>query len=172
MIRLFLLRHAKSSWAQVGQRDHDRPLNERGWAAAWAVGRHLADSGLRPDHVLCSTAERTRQTWERLATAFAEAPTIDFLDELYDDGPAAYVDAMREFGRSGGSLMLIGHNPSVEMAAFSLTRAADRDGNWHFPTAALAVIDFPVDDWADIEVGSGELWQFVRPRDLGVPGED
>ena len=59
-----------------------------------------------------------------------------------------------------------------EMAAFSLTRAADRDGNWHFPTAALAVIDFPVDDWDDIEVGSGELWQFVRPRDLGVPGED
>ncbi|MBM3347761.1 MAG: histidine phosphatase family protein, partial [Betaproteobacteria bacterium] len=64
---LLLLRHAKSSWAEVGQADHERPLNPRGRKAATLIGQVLRGQGLIPDLVLLSTAGRTVETWERLA---------------------------------------------------------------------------------------------------------
>ena len=60
--QLLLLRHAKSSWRQADLEDHQRPLNKRGLAAAKRMGLYLAEAGLRPDRVLCSTALRTRET--------------------------------------------------------------------------------------------------------------
>jgi hypothetical protein len=65
MRRLYLLRHAKSSWEDVGLADHDRPLAPRGRRAAKAIGRHLRDSGIEPELVLCSSARRAQETLER-----------------------------------------------------------------------------------------------------------
>jgi phosphohistidine phosphatase len=62
--RLYLLRHAKSSWKEAGLADHDRPLARRGRRAAKAIGRHLREQRVEPELVLCSTARRTRETLE------------------------------------------------------------------------------------------------------------
>ncbi len=64
--RLILMRHAKSSWANVSQADFDRPLNERGRQAAPLMGRWLDEQGLIPDLILCSTARRTQETCDLL----------------------------------------------------------------------------------------------------------
>src|ERR671921_212111 len=60
---LVLVRHAKSSW-DLDVDDHERPLSGRGRRDAVAIGQELAKRGIRPDLVLCSTAVRTRETWE------------------------------------------------------------------------------------------------------------
>ena len=56
---LILLRHAN---AESGAADHDRDLTSDGWKDARAAGAWLHTHDLGADEVLCSTAERTRQT--------------------------------------------------------------------------------------------------------------
>src|SRR4029450_9095326 len=66
-MRLMLLRHARSEKAEAGMRDHARRLNARGKSDAPVIGAFMAHHALIPDLVLVSTAERTPQTWERVA---------------------------------------------------------------------------------------------------------
>ncbi len=65
MIRLALVRHAKSDWGSPALDDHDRPLNRRGLRDAPAMAARLADSGFVPEVILSSTALRARGDWVR-----------------------------------------------------------------------------------------------------------
>src|SRR5947207_9952859 len=73
MLRLMLLRHAKSDRGLPGASDHDRPLNPRGLEAAPKVGVYMAEHGLAPDLALASTAARARQTLDLALAAFHKA---------------------------------------------------------------------------------------------------
>ena len=81
MKRLLLLRHAKSSWHDPALTDFERPLNRRGRAAARAIGDYLVRNDLLPDLVLCSAAQRTRETLafiqDRLADECADTCNLD-----------------------------------------------------------------------------------------------
>ena len=85
MLNLAVLRHAKSSWAEAGQADFDRPLAPRGLAAAPVMGRHMLEIGLRPGLVLCSPAARTRETAALALAAFgADQPRLLFDKLIYE----------------------------------------------------------------------------------------
>lgn len=81
--RLFLLRHAKSSWNDSGLDDFDRPLNKRGREAAPAMGKVMAEEGWEPDYVFCSSAKRTQQTLDRVLAKLDGDPEIIVADDLY-----------------------------------------------------------------------------------------
>ena len=81
-MRLILLRHAKSEKAEPGMSDHPRRLNARGKNDAAVIGAYMARHGLVADLALVSTAERTRQTWERVAAALAKQPRVVYEDRL------------------------------------------------------------------------------------------
>jgi phosphohistidine phosphatase len=149
-VTLYLLRHAKSSWDEPGLADHDRPLAPRGRRAAKAMGRYLREQGIEPEVILCSSATRARQTLERLGLSGARIEP-----GLY----AADAATLRGFIPEGDSAMLIGHNPGLHDLALSLARSGPRLDELaaKFPTGALATI----------ELDTGELIDFVRPRDLG-----
>ena len=87
MKRLILTRHAKSSWDDPMTPDHDRPLNERGKAAAADLGQWLASRGHVPDEVLCSDALRTRTTFSGIAPALPGTPVLELKPALYHAGP-------------------------------------------------------------------------------------
>lgn len=170
MRRLMLLRHAKSDRSQNGQRDHDRDLAARGRAAAPQIGAYLAERALVPDCVLVSTARRTRETWKLVAAALPGTPKARFDERIYEADPADILDAIRETPASCQCLLVIGHNPGLQELALLLAK----DGNQNdldslaekFPTAGLAVIDVPVDDWADLRSHTGRLDSFITPRTL------
>ena len=86
MLRLFLFRHAKSSWTDPDVDDHDRPLNPRGRKAAPLIGRFMRARKLVPDLVLCSPARRARETWKLAAEELGVAPRLLMEDALYDFG--------------------------------------------------------------------------------------
>ena len=65
---LAVLRHAKAV-QDPGLDDKDRALTKRGLRDATAAGGRLREAQLIPDLVLCSTALRTRQTWEQVRAA-------------------------------------------------------------------------------------------------------
>ncbi|MBS9475685.1 SixA phosphatase family protein [Ancylobacter radicis] len=168
MLRLFLLRHAKSAWPE-GVPDRDRPLAPRGERGAAAIGAYMAENHLVPAHALVSPARRTLETWD---IATRDWPTHEppvFEEGIYEASADGLMEIIRaQNGRS--PLMLVGHNPGMEeLAARLLKRAHRLKVLPKYPTGALAVIDLPSDDWARLAAGEGELERFVTPRALGVP---
>ncbi len=171
MLSLMLLRHAKSSWADTGQADLDRPLNERGKRSAVAVGRYMASNGLVPQLVLCSPARRTRETWSLVAGELATIPEILMAAEIYDFGDGkALIECLRHKAGTAQSVLLVGHNPSIgELAKTLIGTGSDKLRERleeKYPTAALAVISFDLDNWGALATDSGTLLRFVRPRDI------
>lgn len=176
MPRLMLLRHAKSSWDAAGVKDFDRPLNARGRHAAPLMGRHMAAHALLPDRIVCSTARRTRETLAGLLSHFDRDLDVRLTRALYESGSADYLDVIRAFGATARQLLVIGHNPAMQEVAVDLVGA----GNpaligaiaADYPTAALAVIDFPEKTWAEIQPRGGRIVAFFRPRELAVVDAD
>ncbi len=170
MRRLFLLRHGKSSWDDPSLDDFDRPLADRGRAAAQAMGSHMAASGWVPDLVLCSAAARARGTYEHLQAAHGATLPVLFEPSLYEATSKALLRRLQAADDAAASLLLIGHNPAVERLAGSLADDGDAEARRlmaaKFPTAALAVFRCEVPSWGALQKRSGLLEAFVRPRDL------
>jgi phosphohistidine phosphatase len=165
MRRLILMRHAKSSWADPGQADHDRPLNGRGRRAAAEVGAWLAARGLVPGAALVSSAARTRETWARLGPAFAEVPVAPRPD-LYHASPEAMLRALRG-ATEIETVAMVGHQPGIGVFAARLLAAPPADAAFaKYPTAATAVIEFDADGWAAVDWGAGRLAAFITPAAL------
>jgi phosphohistidine phosphatase len=169
--RLYLLRHAKSSWKDKGLADHDRPLARRGRRAAKAIGRHIREQGIDPELVLCSTARRARETLEGIEPALGRGG-VRVESELYGAPPSALLARLKEIPAAVRSVMVIGHNPGLEELALLLARrgACLRELEAKFPTGALATLAFRSPDWTSLDRGTAELIEFIRPRDLDTPG--
>jgi phosphohistidine phosphatase len=168
MRRVYLLRHAKSSWKDSSLADRDRPLAGRGRRAAAAIADHLEAEGIRPDLVLCSPARRTRETLERVETALGDRVEVRFEEALYGASEVELLARLRALPPEVSSVMLIGHNPGLEDLALALASTGDGLARMRekYPTGALATIDLPADEWDAIEADTGELVAYVRPRDL------
>jgi phosphohistidine phosphatase len=174
---LVLFRHAKSAWPDVP--DHERPLANRGIRAAPVMGRWLRDAGLVPDLVLCSTARRARETWQFAQTGLAATPPVSFEHRIYGEDATGLLALIREVPPATGTVLLIGHNPSIEDLALmlaSLPGAAEPGSGAaspgdlermraKFPTAAIAVLQ-PAGTWHALAKGRARLTAFVTPRDL------
>jgi phosphohistidine phosphatase len=166
--RLILLRHAKSDWPDVP--DHDRPLAKRGRKDAPVVGRWLHDHGYLPDVVVCSTARRTRQTWELVAPELDGSPSVHFEPRAYAASAQTLLYLARELPDRCRAALLIGHNPGIEDLANSLATppgegAAPRSPGLRFPTAGVAVFEF-TSDWASLAPGQARLLDSTTPADL------
>ncbi len=170
MKRLILLRHAKSSWDHPGLDDAERPLAPRGRRAAPVVARYLEDQIGLPDQVLCSPAVRARQTWELVAAEWKQDVPTETERAIYMAAPSSLLRLAQQRFDSEASIMLVGHNPGMEELAGRLTQPGDSDAHRRlrekYPTAGLAVIEFDVAQWSDLEWGTGRLVDFVRPKDL------
>ena len=162
--RLILLRHAKSDWPDVP--DQDRPLAKRGKRDAPVIGRWLHDHGYLPDAVICSAARRTQQTWELVARELGGSPSVTFEPRAYAASALTLLNLVRELPAASRTAMLVGHNPGVAELATSLARPPDHDdAPIRFPTAAVAVLDFP-GAWADLAPGGARHFDHTTPADL------
>jgi phosphohistidine phosphatase len=166
--RLLLLRHGKSDWANPDQPDNERPLNDRGQRAAALMGAYLRQRGLAPDLILSSAAVRTRETAQLVLAALQAPVPLEFRQELYLADPKTIVDVVRGTPDEVATLLVIGHNPGMQLAALKLS-AGDPAGRRDeiedkFPTAALAVIEFDVASWSKAK--AGDLIAFDSPKAL------
>jgi len=169
MLRLYILRHAKAGWAAPGKTDFDRSLNERGVADIALVGAEMAASGLTPQKILCSPSSRTRETLRGMLEATKGSPVIEYPDSLYSGTPEDYLEAI-SLEDDVQSLMIIGHNPTCAILAYSLCRDGEPSAmqvlRERYPTGALAVIDIDAESWADLREGCGYLNMFIYPKAL------
>ncbi|MDQ3754011.1 MAG: histidine phosphatase family protein [Acidobacteriota bacterium] len=161
MKTLFLMRHAKSSWDLPQQKDFDRPLNERGQRAAPLMGRYLRRQKLRPDLILCSPAERARQTAELFIAAAHLTTELRFDERIYDASADNLLQVFAQIDNEASAVLVIGHNPGMEELILRLTGHIQR-----MPTAALALIELNIERWADARAMSGQLVWLKRPKEL------
>jgi phosphohistidine phosphatase len=169
---LHLLRHAKAVEDNLNGTDHARPLAKRGIAAAKALAQHLEDGGFAVDRVFCSTAKRTRETYELVAPALKGA-SIAYRDRLYLVAGGDLLDFIHGLPDMAESVMLIGHNPTFHNIALALAKNAARGHadelatlKEKFPTGALCSLNFDIAHWRQVKAGNGTLTAFIRPRDL------
>ena len=165
MKRLILTRHAKSSWDDPLMNDHDRPLNERGKAAAADLGQWLASRGYVPGEVLCSDAVRTRATFGGIAPALPAGPMLELKPALYHAGPDVMLAVLRH--ARADTVMMIGHNPGIGDFAARLVAHAPVNADFaRYPTGATLVVDFDIADWGQVAFGTGVTVDFIVPREI------
>ncbi|MGK4580442.1 SixA phosphatase family protein [Kitasatospora sp. HPMI-4] len=168
--RIIVLRHAKADWPNQVD-DHERPLADRGHTQAKEAGEWLADSGINPDYVLCSSSLRTRETWKLAVHGLPKRPRKTVYEErLYEASPGEIIAVLQDTPDEYSDLLLVGHNPGL----LGLTQvlagdegdpdALNRLRLGGFPTAAVAVLSF-TGSWKDVEPGVAKLDTFHSPQD-------
>ncbi|MDJ0974375.1 MAG: histidine phosphatase family protein [Planctomycetota bacterium] len=164
MKTLLVLRHAKSSWKQPELADHDRPLNKRGKRSAPLMGALLDEQGIVPDLIVSSTARRALDTARSVAEAAGYEGDIEARRELYHAEPQDYLEALADVTDAFDRVMVVGHNPGMEMLVSHLAGHYER-----FPTAALAHLVLAIDAWHEapgVTPAAARLEGLWRPRDL------
>jgi phosphohistidine phosphatase len=169
--RLILLRHAKSDWPDVP--DRDRPLAKRGRRDAPRIGRWLHEHGYQPDVVVVSAAARTRQTWDLVAPELGGSPAVRFEPRAYAASALTLLYLAQELPERYRTALLIAHNPGLSELAASLAAPAEgvtATSNGarpaiSLPTAAVAVFEFP-GDWPALTPGHARLISLTIPADL------
>ncbi|MGA2928238.1 MAG: histidine phosphatase family protein [Solirubrobacteraceae bacterium] len=167
--KLYVLRHAKSSWDDPGQHDRERPLAPRGRRAVKLIATHMRESGISPEQVLCSPARRTLETLEGVAPG-GEA-LIE--PELYEASATEIIERLWRVPDHVGSVMVVGHNPAMQTLVLRLvdangprTSSADlADVRRKFPTGALATLSFEC-EWRELARGRAQLVSYARPKAL------
>lgn len=169
MKRLWLLRHAKSSWDEPGLPDRLRPLAPRGRKATKRLTRYFAANPIAPELVLCSPAIRATQTWEGVKRGLPAETRVEVDDAIYGADADDLLERLRHVPAELDSVLVIGHNPGLGDLAQQLAGAGDPAMRnrlaTRFPTAALAGLRLPA-EWRKLRWGKATLDIYVEPRDL------
>jgi phosphohistidine phosphatase len=167
MKTLYLCRHAKSSWADAGMDDFDRPLNERGQRNAPFMAKMFKERGEPVDLIVSSPANRA------ITTARSFATTLGLSGDRFWEERAIYLAERGTLAHLVNGLpghadrvMLFGHNPGFTDVVNHLSDA----GIANLPTCGIVRIDFAVNEWQHIIKGSGTLVWFDHPK--RHPGQD
>lgn len=168
--QLLIMRHAKSSWANINATDRERTLNRRGLRDAPRMGQFVAEQAHVPDLVFCSTATRAHQTADLFIENCSgiESAQLHLVDEFYHAGPTTYLNQLASLGdgqivdKKIETAMVIGHNPGMEELVLGLS------GNYaRMPTAAIAIFRLEIESWSEIKNSEiAELIDVWRPKEI------
>ena len=169
MHTVYLLRHAKSSWSDPTLPDQDRPLARRGRRDAKRVAEHVVRLGIKPELVLCSASERTRETLELVRPAFGATSQVRLEAGLYAASADTLLERLRAVPEQVASVMLIGHNPGLHELAVALASTGTELERLKakFPTGALATLTLPKAPWGRLSPADAVLAAYVVPKQHG-----
>ena len=161
MKKLYLIRHAKSSWKNPALRDIDRPLNKRGKHDAPLMGKRLSSYDVLPDAIISSPARRALKTARIIAEELGIArKTIDIRKELYPGEADRLLEMIRSFRDDDDDVVIVGHNPGFTELANLL---ADSNID-NIPTCGIFCVEFHTDTWKSVGKGAGALVFFDYPK--------
>ncbi|MFZ2904924.1 MAG: histidine phosphatase family protein [Cyclobacteriaceae bacterium] len=161
MKKLFVIRHAKSSWDNPMQNDFDRPLNKRGERDAPRMAKRLKEKRIVPDLMLTSPANRARTTCETFARILNyAAEKIKTEKSLYHADEDEILSVVKGVNEKHDEIILFGHNPGITDFVNKLTDA--RIDN--VPTCGIVACTVEVDSWKKIAWGGGKVDFFDFPK--------
>lgn len=164
MKTLYLLRHAKSSWAEHGLSDQQRPLNERGLHDAPMMGKRFKSRSENFGRIVCSPALRAHTTAELFAeTCGVAAESIEINSNLYFLGSGSIEDVILSQDDQLDALMLVFHNPDITHFANSIDDDFRID---NIPTCGLISLSCDLSAWRDWSRASTSFEYFDYPKNL------
>ncbi len=162
MKSVLLVRHAKSSWKDTSLQDFERPLSNRGKEDAREAGKILQERELLPQLIVSSSAVRAKSTVEEITHSSNYTQDIIYLDTFYLAEPIIYVESLRLLDDHMERVMLVGHNPGMEIMLQILSGKV-----MALPTGAIACLSIPVNHWSELSLDSEcELTEFWVPREI------
>ncbi len=159
MKKLFIIRHAKSSWSE-DKDDFDRKLKKRGMTDAGFMAEKLLSRGAKIQQIVSSSSRRTTDTTQIMNDYIGlRKSKISFTKELYLASPKSVISQIKSMDDSVNELMIVAHNPSV-------TQVVNHLANEHFdniPTLGIACILFDDKSWSTIK-NNGKLGFYIYPK--------
>lgn len=167
MKTLFILRHAKAAPKDSNISDHDRPLDKVGKDDALRMGKLIKDKEMIPSLIISSTALRAQTTAELVAKGCIYQGDIVLNPSLYEAKPKDYLSILETLSDMYGSVLIVGHNPTIEDTIQMLTDSSDVTA---ISSCTLAHLSLPIEKWSDlsnngkIEQGKAVLREIIQPR--------
>ena len=162
MKTLIAVRHAKSSWANIGERDFDRNLNDRGKEDAPAMAEKLLHTKIKVDAFVSSPAKRTRKTAKAFIEAFGKTKKeIILSDDLYNASSAIFYETVTAFNDEYEAVAVFGHNPGITDFVNTLC-------NTHIdemPTCSMFAVQIPITSWKNFKGTEKEFLFFKFPKE-------
>lgn len=163
MKRIFIVRHAKSSWSDLGMKDIERPLNKRGKNDGPIMASHCRSMGIIPDVIVTSNANRAMQTAEFFKSCYQD-DNVQYRIEpnLYHAPEDTYIEVCYTLEEEANSVMMFGHNPGITYLANNVT------DNYidNVPTCGVLVIETSADKWTDVDFTNCKLIDYYYPKML------
>ena len=160
-MNLWVIRHAKSSWAEAGQSDFDRPLKRRGEKDGKRMIRWMREQDTRPEQIISSDAARTRATADFVREGYG-VPTerVRFDHRLYAASVDVQLAVLREVSEAAASVALVAHNPeSTEL----VNALAGESVIERLPTFGVAMLNVPV-PWFEVSFGCATFIALQTPK--------
>ncbi|WP_353139212.1 histidine phosphatase family protein [Pseudopedobacter sp.] len=152
--QLLIIRHASAAWPKDIRSDFERPLKKEGIEEANNLGLFLKNNEIIPDHILCSPANRTKNTFLVINHYLNVAEDFVFFDKaIYEASYKTLFNALTKLDNKYDKVILIGHNNGIsDLINYFL------DENYiSLPPAGIALLEFPVDNWKMISKGLAEI---------------
>lgn len=161
MKKLYVIRHAKSSWSDTGLKDLDRPLNKRGMRDAPFMAKLLFGKGIEVDALVTSPAKRAYDTAQIFLKQW-KAPSAQLITEprVYEATPTRLLEIVREFPNEWETVLLFGHNPTL--TSFINLFASEYLAN--LPTCGIAELDSTAEKWDSMGNHNTRLIDLYYPR--------
>lgn len=161
MKQLLLIRHAKSSWANAGQDDFERPLNERGKRDAPLMAQKLIEKKVRPDALISSTAVRALETAAYFAEimGFKKKEVIQ-VPELYHAPPKIFIEVIQALPDRLSTVAIFAHNPGITDMANELTQIQIDN----MPTCSIFGVEAEVKSWKNFLDADKSFLFFYYPK--------
>ncbi len=159
MKKVYIIRHAKSSWKDLNLDDFDRPLNKRGMSNAPLMGSKLKSKNIVPDMVISSSALRTKLTAEIITQKVGFSKGILFSKDLYESSATVIYDKLSNLDDEHKIVFLFGHNTGINEFVEKYIDFYD-----NVPTCGVVEIEFNCFSWKDIDKENAKLVSFDYPK--------
>ena len=159
MKKLFIIRHAKSSWKDMSLDDYERPLNKRGKANAPFMGKVLKDKGILPDLIVSSPALRAKTTAAHIAKEISYSNAILFKEEIYEADADTLHKILISMDDEDNTVFIFGHNPGLNSLAYEYLNFSQ-----NIPTCGIIEIEFDCKKWKKISSENAKLISFDYPK--------
>lgn len=161
MKRLFIVRHAKSSWDFPHLSDFERPLNGRGTRDLPDMASRFESTGYSVDQLVSSPAVRAFSTAKGFAAklGFSKEEILQE-SQLYHAGVASLKTVISKAGNQHDSVMIFGHNPGL---TYLINELCDLYLD-NLPTCAVCGIEFEIDSWSQLNSTKGRKFYYDFPK--------
>lgn len=155
------MRHAKSSWQEVGLSDFDRPLNDRGKEDAPQMAKKLLDRKIKIDCFVSSPAKRAQKTAKLFMKEYDEKKeNLILVPSLYEASVRNFYAAVESFNDACDTVALFSHNPGITEFVNSLTEYSTDN----MPTCAVFAISIDTKQWKYFKESDKSFLFFDFPK--------